>query len=703
MAPGTPRSRGGTPKSARTPRHHQHQSVLARTPGSSGQAPAAADQSALPAAVPYVVFDVYHGKLTLKVSKAVNCAKIAYGLSQALAGDSASPRPSHGASSNFTSRYKSEPKRAVRLAADWVHQKLYLGPDEYPVKLQSIRHDELTVEAMAMAAQQIHRALAYWEQHQGLQPVIRLIQQQTHPIWEIHLSHNNITRADALLAALAERNWYPYQASSKKPPAPLWLRLECNRLDADAVQRTCRRLKLSYCIPASREQCAVSLHCTYLLCNIKFAALPISCYNVGSAPAPFHKPPANNGSDNSDNSDSSDSSDDSDSDGSADSAHGVEQTKHRHSNADNSISDDSVTHDHLKQAEDDHMESMIDRLAATSLHDQDASASRGPVESTPSPATTYVVLDTSALIGMLRLGLHAAKSKSSHARPNHLFTFETLLQHRAACQGQLLLIIPHTVGIELDAQKGNTKLSVLENQAIRGFLAEYGLRQQCVAANILLELSKEDAELDIIQTGALKSLHLHRADEMIVNVALHLRRAILRGVLDECGEDVEAINQADRRCLLLLTEDQNMMQRANQAGVPAAKFSSLNDEFEHGQFTRLRQGDAQDALWAAAGPRAARTADDDDLIREVTRKSASDDASTGANVLTQAQEWLALVADLLPVVTALPSDLAMRLEDLGGAEGVAAVMEGLRTMQAQMQQSAMAAVMTSDPRFSSHK
>ena len=88
--------------------------------------------------------------------------------------------------------------------------------------------------------------------------------------------------------------------------------------------------------------------------------------------------------------------------------------------------------------------------------------------------------------------------------------------------------------------------------------------------------------MDILQRGALIGMHLAPNDEMIVNIALHLRRALLAPKDDAEGPTLYASSprptppDSDPLCVLLLTDDGNMIQAALAAGVPACDYASFN-------------------------------------------------------------------------------------------------------------------------------
>jgi hypothetical protein len=106
-----------------------------------------------------------------------------------------------------------------------------------------------------------------------------------------------------------------------------------------------------------------------------------------------------------------------------------------------------------------------------------AGSNSTPVPSLPSlpevdeASTVYVVLDTNAVVAMLTLAAHA----KGQAR-QQLFSFEALLSSGAARCVQL--VVPHTVGVELDGLKGSKTLNGASLKALRAFLADYGLRQK---------------------------------------------------------------------------------------------------------------------------------------------------------------------------------------------------------------------------------
>jgi hypothetical protein len=65
----------------------------------------------------------------------------------------------------------------------------------------------------------------------------------------------------------------------------------------------------------------------------------------------------------------------------------------------------------------------------------------------------------------------------SQRRRSASFCFDDLLDYGARLAETLQLVIPHTVGVELDGLKANRSLTPAQGKALRYFLADYGLRR----------------------------------------------------------------------------------------------------------------------------------------------------------------------------------------------------------------------------------
>lgn len=72
----------------------------------------------------------------------------------------------------------------------------------------------------------------------------------------------------------------------------------------------------------------------------------------------------------------------------------------------------------------------------------------------------------------------------------------------------------------------------LHGKAMRDFQRDYGIKHAALDSGVLMELSKEEGEAELVQSGALIGLSLARNDAMIVNVARYIRREILRTAED---------------------------------------------------------------------------------------------------------------------------------------------------------------------------
>lgn len=75
---------------------------------------------------------------------------------------------------------------------------------------------------------------------------------------------------------------------------------------------------------------------------------------------------------------------------------------------------------------------------------------------------------------------------------------------------------------------------------MRDFQRDYGVKHAALDAGVLQELSKEEGEAEIVQSGALVGLSLARNDAMIVNVARFIRREIIRAA-EEAAAAVGAL------------------------------------------------------------------------------------------------------------------------------------------------------------------
>jgi len=166
-------------------------------------------------------------------------------------------------------------------------------------------------------------------------------------------------------------------------------------------------------------------------------------------------------------------------------------------------------------------------------------------------------------------------------------------------------------------------------------------------------------------------MHLAANDEMIVNVALHLRRALLGmdgdgermlADLDDIGDkgdtsasaaqsseasaqntSTDSHDKADKttaalhnpsaRSVLLLSDDGNMLQAALKVGVPACKYTLLNQALVDRATALFAPSDmpgavAVEALWQAAGARAQAVADDTEVHDTLTMPTSNENQQT---------------------------------------------------------------------------
>lgn len=74
-----------------------------------------------------------------------------------------------------------------------------------------------------------------WVSDHGMQAIADLIRQMPDPVQEIHLSHNQVTSVGALAVLEAVRDTGHYPVARGNHKNPLWLRLENNQIDWEAV------------------------------------------------------------------------------------------------------------------------------------------------------------------------------------------------------------------------------------------------------------------------------------------------------------------------------------------------------------------------------------------------------------------------------------------------------------------------------------
>eukprot|EP00730_Choanoeca_flexa_P004746 TRINITY_DN11793_c0_g1_i4.p1 TRINITY_DN11793_c0_g1~~TRINITY_DN11793_c0_g1_i4.p1 ORF type:complete len:756 (+),score=151.48 TRINITY_DN11793_c0_g1_i4:240-2507(+) len=742
---------------------------------------------------PYVVFDVYNGRLQCKVTNPHTAVRIFQDLKsqsnpngkqnssrdrgRGRGRGAKSPRKPHGRQGN-----------ELKFALDWLYNQAYLdSDDDSGVKLGSIRHAPLTAQSMTQAAQQLARAIDTWQAtfadrlmplvldiggggrnvantigsrglqvlvdailagkdavhvtlirahsaslgDDGLVQIVRLLRALPRPVWELHLSHNNITDVTLLLQQIASCQAYPYQASATRKACPLWLRLECNRLDAAAVLAQCAELSLRVCVPTTRESCGVktcglhttppAVHMPFLhhqvvglaqlvakrrqkqhgrssVCNSKQLKIKTPSTSCNKKAKPEETTPAALSSSSQSDNHENESAD----------VLIAELQRMALSQIDSANTADTSDHD---------TDGAAAAAVAPSIEFSPISASTpkrdrvtASVEPSLLPAVTYIVLDTSAIVGMVTQAFQAKHSK--HGAVSRLFSFDNLLA--MGVQDRLQLVVPHTVGVELDGLKGSRRLDVAGSKAVRGFLTDYGLRQQCVEAGLLLELSKEDGELDILQSGSLTSMHLAANDEMIVNVALHLRRAMLTmdsnerqddstddgaGASDIDQEPPVSIAQASNasRSVLLLSDDANMIQAALKVGVPACNFSRFNQAiFERTEpFVSIDDGDGVlGVVWQEAGERARACADDADMHASMLEPTAQEAQQSELQTLSNAVEWLDVLAAILP-----EAELSASQQAFAEQAPLDQIQTQLQDMLARMHDTSMQQVAFADPRF----
>mmetsp|Transcript_75403 Transcript_75403/g.140661 ORF Transcript_75403/g.140661 Transcript_75403/m.140661 type:complete len:641 (+) Transcript_75403:84-2006(+) len=91
----------------------------------------------------------------------------------------------------------------------------------------------------------------------GAWEICRLLDKSPTPVKEVHLSHNYISEAGALIVfkSIAKAQRYPAEWDGKGL-TPLWLRMECNQIDWDKLERQISNLKppVHWITSTSRDQ-----------------------------------------------------------------------------------------------------------------------------------------------------------------------------------------------------------------------------------------------------------------------------------------------------------------------------------------------------------------------------------------------------------------------------------------------------------------
>eukprot|EP00055_Hartaetosiga_balthica_P014856 m.84205 g.84205 ORF g.84205 m.84205 type:complete len:876 (-) comp8710_c0_seq4:4569-7196(-) len=422
----------------------------------------------------------------------------------------------------------------------------------------------------------------------GLFGVMPLIVDTTYPPLEVHLSHNNISTYGVsfllhhLSQAIQARNIYPFNFQNGKS-SPLWLRVEYNRINVDIMNKDIAGMHLLVCTEMNRDKCSpkkcshsptksgapIQIHLPYY----QYQTVTLNDFVLKKKEKQRERQQVLQKKKRSIKDTTQ--------------AATLEQVAVAHelerSLAGLKITAPEVGHEQTKKNPNE--ENIVDE-------NYSIETDTGGEEEEGEEEETIVLVDSNALIYLLS--------------PQSSLTLTGLLATPTLFRGSFQLALCHTVGVELDGLKKGSL-----GGRIGPFLRDRGLKQQCLDAGLICEFSREEAEADIIASGQLQSTHLSHNDEMIVNVARHLRRTIMSLLNTSTNEtapanDVSSSSTASSttvnrdnsdslnlshlsgssysgtESVLLLTGDANMTREAVKIGVPSVTVK----EFEHAVFKR---------------------------------------------------------------------------------------------------------------------
>ena len=209
--------------------------------------------------------------------------------------------------------------------------------------------------------------------------------------------------------------------------------------------------------------------------------------------------------------------------------------------------------------------SPIDESAFSPLEGaQSLPVAAAPVTSEPEPNAPliYAVLDTNAILKMLAID----KTESDPA-----FSFLAGLRTPLG-KAQVQFVLLHTVSRELDGLKKDQRFRHLITDFLRDARSRPqdmispvdGLRARCLHHGILVELSEEEAEMEVMYGDRYRSCDLQGADAMILNVAWYLYTQLLELHGDSASTSV-----------VLVTNDGNMHHWADQWHLPCTSLDDL--------------------------------------------------------------------------------------------------------------------------------
>ena len=173
----------------------------------------------------------------------------------------------------------------------------------------------------------------------------------------------------------------------------------------------------------------------------------------------------------------------------------------------------------------------------------------------------YAVLDTNAVINML-----TADREGTGA-----FSFLTALR-TPTDHVEVQLVLLHTVNRELDGLKKNERHRINITDFLRDVASGSsrfhspldGLKTQCSQRGVLVELSEEEAELEVTYGGKYRGCDLQGSDAMILNVSWYLYSQLLA-----------THGQSASVSVVLVTNDLNMQHWASKWKLPFVALDTL--------------------------------------------------------------------------------------------------------------------------------
>jgi hypothetical protein len=166
-----------------------------------------------------------------------------------------------------------------------------------------------------------------------------------------------------------------------------------------------------------------------------------------------------------------------------------------------------------------------------------------------------------------------ANDKQMNSPP---FSFLSALSTPAG-HAQVQYVLLHTVNRELDGLKKDPKFRLMLSDFLRDVRSRAsslvspldGLRARCIQQGVLVELSEEEAEMEVMYGGHYRSCDLQGPDAMILNVAWYL--------FNQIKETYGARSDA---AVVLVTNDANMLHWAQSWKLPCASFDSMHEAFK---------------------------------------------------------------------------------------------------------------------------